>query len=223
MCIRDRQWTVRVVDEAVSIPVSVDSSNIEILRAGLEVCNRSRGRPMVNSVSLERAEAIPVALEHNAVVIASAAGAKGLPSSREERLANIHVLVEKLQKAGLEKEAIHVDPLVLPISTDSSNGRTFLDTVSSVRREYGPEIHIVAGLSNVSFGMPNRKLINQVYAWLAVQAGADGGIVDPLQVNAEILRSLDTNSEGFRLARALLLGEDEFGMNFIEACREGRI
>jgi len=75
----------------------------------------------------------------------------------------------------------------------------------------------------VSFGMPKRKYINQAFAWLAVEAGADGGIVDPSQINAGILSSLDTSAEWFLLTRALLLGEDDFGMNYITACREGTI
>jgi len=221
--VRLMQWTVKTVQAAVSTPISIDSSNVAILRAGLETCDPARGRPMVNSVSLERAEAIDLAAAYKAVVIASAAGEKDLPCTVEERLANLARLIPRLESKGFDLPDIHVDPLVFPISTDGENGKRFLNTVAAIRRQYGSGIHIVAGLSNVSFGMPNRKLINQVFAWLAVEAGADGGIVDPLQINAQILNNLDTSSESFKLARALLLGEDEFGMNFITACREGRI
>jgi cobalamin-dependent methionine synthase I len=217
------QWTVDAVQKAVAIPVSVDSSNIGVLRAGLAACDPSRGRPMVNSVSLERAEAIEIAAAFKAVVIASAAGEKDLPNTPEERMANFERLMPKLRGVGFEDEDLHLDPLVFPISTDGGNGRRFLETVTALREKYGKAIHIVAGLSNVSFGMPNRKLINQVFSRLAVEAGADGGIVDPLQINAGILDSLDTRTEGFRMARALLLGEDEFGMEYIAAAREGKI
>lgn len=217
--IRMMKWVVGVVQQAVKIPPSIDSSNTDILNAGLEACNKSRGKPMVNSVSLERSEAITIAAKHGAVVIASAAGEKGLPSSNEERMANIEAIVPRLTAAGLKIPDIHVDPLVFPISTDGNNGNNFLKTVASVRSKYGADIHIVAGLSNVSFGMPNRKLINQVFSWLAVEAGADGGIVDPIQINANILSTMDPGSEHFKLAKALLTGEDEFGMNFITAFR----
>jgi 5-methyltetrahydrofolate--homocysteine methyltransferase len=216
-------WAAAAVQRATKIPLSIDSSNTRILRTGLEACDPSRGRPMVNSVSLERPEAVRAAAEHKAVVIASAAGEKGLPSSVDERMANLRKLIGMLGAEGIGRGAIHADPLVFPISTDGANGKRFLETVAGVRREYGADIHVVAGLSNVSFGMPNRKLINQAFSWLAAEAGADGGIVDPLQINLDILRSLDTASEGFRLARALLLGEDEFGMEYITASREGRI
>jgi len=218
------KWTIDVVQQAVKIPVSVDSSNAEILRAGLEATDKSRGKPMVNSVSLERVSSIAVAAEFKASVIASAAGESDLPSTTEGRLANLERLIQKLKTAGFDKnDRIYIDPLVFPISTDSNNGKAFLDAVSAIRGKYGKDIHICAGLSNVSFGMPSRKLINQVFSWLAIEAGADGGIVDPAQINKNILESLDEQSEGFKLAKALLLGEDEFGMNFISAAREGSI
>jgi cobalamin-dependent methionine synthase I len=216
-------WTVNQVQAAVEIPVSIDSSDMGILAAGLKACDTSRGKPMVNSVSLERPEAIAAAAEAGAVVIASAAGESGLPANTEERLANLDRLMPLLEAAGFTAGDIHVDPLVFPISVDGTNGTGFLDAVRAIREKYGPEIHIVAGLSNVSFGMPRRKLINQVFTYLAVEAGADGGIVDPMHINADVVNSMDLESEGFRLAKDLLLGADDFGMNFITATREGTI
>jgi 5-methyltetrahydrofolate--homocysteine methyltransferase len=109
---------------------------------------------------------------------------------------------------------------VFPLSVDGNNGPEFLKAVIGVRERFGSAVHIVAGLSNISFGMPNRKLINQVFTYLAVEWGADGGIVDPLQINKGILNDMDPEEKWFGLARALLLGEDEFGMNYITACRE---
>ncbi len=216
-------WTVEIVQEAVAIPMSIDSSNVDILKAGLAACDVTRAQPMVNSVSLEREDAVDIARDANAVVIASAAGVDSLPNTLEERMINIDAIVQKLEAEGYDYAAIHVDPLVFPISTDGQNGVRFLDTVTAIREKYGPEIHIVAGLSNISFGMPNRKLINQAYTYLAVQAGADGGIVDPLQINVGVLNGLDVESEAFGLAKALLLGEDDYGMEYITASRDGRL
>ena len=216
-------WTVNQVQAAVEIPVSIDSPDMGILAAGLKACDTSRGKPMVNSVSLERPEAIAAAAGAGAVVIASAAGESGLPENTEERLANLDRLLPLLEAAGFMAGDIHVDPLVFPISVDGTNGTGFLDAVRAIREKYGPEIHIVAGLSNVSFGMPSRKLINQVFTYLAVEAGADGGIVDPMHINADVVNSMDVESEGFRLAKDLLSGADDFGMNFITATREGTI
>ena len=221
--VRLMAWTVETVQQAASIPMSVDSSNHDILKAGLQACDTSRGQAMVNSVSLEREEAIETAAAFKAVVIASAAGEKDLPATTDERLANLDRLIPKLAEVGIELPAIHVDLLVFPVSVDSSNAGSFLDSVRAVREKYGSDIHIVAGLSNISFGMPNRKLINQVFTRMAVEAGADGGIVDPLQINVPILNALDPESERFQLALALLTGEDDFGMNFIMAAREGKL
>ena len=217
------QWTVKTVQQAVSLPISVDSSNLDILDAGLAACDPANGVPMVNSVSLEREDAIQVAAKHGAVVVASAAGAADLPQTTEARLENLDALMEKLKSAGFDDDAIHIDPLVFPISVDGANGTSFLEAVSAIRQKYGAGVHIVAGLSNISFGMPARKLINQVFSWMAVEAGADGGIVDPAHINADILSGMDPESEPVRMARALLLGEDEFGMEWITASREGRI
>jgi 5-methyltetrahydrofolate--homocysteine methyltransferase len=99
----------------------------------------------------------------------------------------------------------------------------FIEAVSAVREHYGADIHIVAGLSNISFGMPHRNLLNRVFAHLAAQAGADGGIVDPLHINQSVLDRMDTNANAYELARAALMGEDDFGMNYITAFREGTL
>ncbi len=217
------KWTVEVAQGAVSIPMSIDSSNEAILKAGLEACDTERGRPMVNSVSLERQDAIAVAAGHKAVVIASAAGEAGLPANTEERMANLNRLIPMLKEAGFADGDLHIDPLVFPISVDGNNGNGFLEAVAKVRETFGADVHIVAGLSNVSFGMPGRKLINQVFTYMAVEKGADGGIVDPMQLNVRILNGMDPESESFKLAHDLLTGQDEFGMNYIMASREGKL
>lgn len=221
--VKAMEWTAALVQKASTLPLSIDSANVEIMRAGLRACDRGRGRPMVNSISLERLALLDVLKEYQPAVVASAAGEKELPATVAERLNNLARLIPQLTARGIELAWVHVDPLVYTISTDPNNGTIFLESVTAVRKAYGPAIHIIGGLSNVSFGMPCRKLINQVYAWLVVEAGGDGGIVDPLQINVGILRALDTRSESFRLAKALLKGEDEFGMNFIAAHREGKL
>lgn len=221
--IRLMEWTVKAAQKVVNIPMSIDSSDIDILKAGLSVCDLSRGKPMVNSVSLERMDVVEIAAASKAVVIASAAGESSLPATTEERLANLDRLIPVLKEAGFAKTDIHVDPLVFPISVDGTNGIGFFDAVKAVRENYGSDIHIVAGLSNISFGMPSRKLINQVFTYLAVEAGADGGIVDPMHINAEFINNMDTESNSFKLTKSLLLGEDDFGMNFITAMREGNL
>ena len=136
---------------------------------------------------------------------------------------NLERLVKKLHDAGFEDGDIYLDPLVFPASVDSNNGKMILEAIHTLRQKYGDEIHFAPGLSNVSYGLPNRKLLNQVFTYLCVEQGCDGGIVDPRHINDEVLNSLDTTTEAFQLAKALLVGEDEYGMNYIRAARKGKI
>ena len=92
-----------------------------------------------------------------------------------------------------------------------------------LREIYGAELHIGGGLSNVSFGMPKRRLINQAFIYLALEAGIDSGILDPVQTKIESALDLDTSSEAVGLALDMLLGRDDFCMNFIQAFRAGRL
>ncbi len=221
--VRLMDWTIKAVQQTAGLPVSVDSSNTDILEAGLKAANRACGRPLVNSASLDRVDAIAVAHRHDAVLILSAAGETDMPAGVDDRLANIARIIAQAEQTGYARKDLYIDPLVFPIATDGQNGVRFLDTVMALRATYGSDIHIAAGLSNISFGMPNRKLINQVFSRLAYDLGADGGIVDPLQINGEILRALDPGAKAFKLARALLTGEDDFGMEFITAARAGEL
>jgi cobalamin-dependent methionine synthase I len=178
---------------------------------------------MVNSVSLERKEAIQVAKDAGAVVIAAGSGKTSMPTNRDERITNLNSLIALLEKVGFDYSQIYLDPLVFPVSVDPKNGLMILETVEELRKEYGREIHFAPGLSNISYGMPNRKLINQVFTYLCVQRGLDGGIVDPIQINENVLASVDPKSESFQLTEAFLTGQDQFGMNYISAVRGGRL
>ena len=217
------QWAAGALQRVTSVPLSIDSSNVDILEAGLAACDRSKGRPLVNSVSLERKQSIRAAAAAKAAVIAAAGGENAMPATKEERLANIERLLALLAKEGIGLGEAYLDPLVFPVSVDPGNGRMILDSVEELRKKYGAAVHFAPGLSNISYGMPNRKLINQVFTRLCVQHGLDGGIVDPLQINDAALAKLDEGSESFRLARAFLLGEDQFGMKYITAVRAGRL
>ena len=217
------RWAAGEMQKAASVPLSIDSSNLEILQAGLEACEPRDGKPMVNSVSLEREEALQIARDAGAVVVAAATGAESMPEGVEDRMANIRTLAGKLTAADFALADIYVDPLVFPASVDSRNGPAIIETIKAVRAEYGDEIHFAPGLSNISYGMPNRKLLNQVFAYLCREAGMDGAIVNPVQINGKILDSLDPNAESFALARDFLMGQDQFGMNYIAASREGKL
>ncbi|NLL82885.1 MAG: dihydropteroate synthase [Lentisphaerae bacterium] len=216
-------WAVNLLQEASPLPVSVDSSNLEIIRAGVKACNPNRSKPLVNSVSLERVDAISIAAESGAGVVAGAGGASGMPENMEERLANTAVLMAMLEEHGLARNDIYLDPLVYPVSVKAENSLDVLETIRELRHIYGPDIHFAPGISNISFGLPKRPLINQVFARLCREHGCDGGIVDPRQINGSLLDSLDTESIAYRLTADLLLGRDEYGMEYISATRDGTI
>jgi cobalamin-dependent methionine synthase I len=217
------RWAADIIQQVSTVPLSVDSSNVEILKAGLDACQSAKGSPMVNSVSLERKEAIQVAKDAGAVVIAAATGRNSMPTNKEERITNLKSLIALLEKTGFNYSQIYLDPLVFPVSVDPKNGPMILETIEELRKDYGQEIHFAPGLSNISYGMPNRKLINQVFTYLCVQRGLDGGIVDPIQINEDALAAADPKSESFQLTEAFLTGRDQFGMNYISAVRSGRL
>ena len=216
-------WVAGIVQDASGLPLSIDSSNLDLLRAGLEACDTSRGKPMVNSVSLERSDAIELAAEYKAVVIAGATGEESMPESMEDRVENCSRLMDRLEKAGFVASDVHFDPLVFPVSVNKENGLIIIDTIKKLREKFGDEIHFAPGLSNISYGMPNRKLINQVFTYICVQAGLDGGIVDPRHINLDVLNGMDTGSEKYTITADLVLGKDDFGMNYISASREGKL
>ncbi len=213
---------VTYISERHDAPLSIDSSSPEVMAAGLAAGGGSGRRSMVNSISLERESLLDVVAESGAEVIVSAAGRTGLPDTADERLANFREVVGMLDDRDVPRECLHLDLLVLPISTDSNNGKAFLESTTRAAQEF-PDTHLSGGFSNVSFGMPNRKLLNQVFIWLCIEAGADGGIIDPVATPVRGVTDLDPEAEPFQLARAVLLGEDQFGMEYISAFRDGRL
>jgi len=120
-------------------------------------------------------------------------------------------------------EDIFVDPLYFPIAVDSSYGRHAFDAIKQIRVEFGDEVHIAGGMSNVSFGIPKRRLINDVFLYFAIEAGADSGIIDPLTTSASRSLDIDLDSGPVKLAIDLLQGNDDFAMNYISAFRAGEL
>ena len=214
-------WLVAFLSEKYDTPLSIDSSNVETLNVGLAKCRKDVA-PMVNSVSLERQDAVEVIVEYGAHAIVSAAGASDLPTTTEGRLANFNGIMDLLDGRGMDRAKMHLDPLVFPISVDPVNGKNFFEATSEVKKQFDG-VNLTGGLSNISFGMPNRKLLNMVFTWLFAQAGGNGGIIDPVQMPPLEIGELDPDSEQFKLARAVLDGTDMFGGEYISAFRDGRL
>ena len=216
-------WLVTTVQGLTDIPVSVDSSNAETISVGLRAWDGSKGRPMLNSASLERLDALDLAVEHDAHVIVTAAGESGMPESAEERIANASRMVDAALEKGIAADDIYIDPLIFPISVDGRFGRHSFEAIAALRQKYGPEIHITGGMSNVSFGIPSRKWINDVFMVLAVEAGADSGIIDPVTSRPDKVFALDRGSRPYRLADDVLMGRDEHCAAYIAAWRRGEL
>ena len=217
------RWLVGVIEPLSPAPLSIDSSNQEILWAGIETCRRLAGRPMLNSASRERIDALDVAAEHELPVVVTAAGGAGMPQNAGERIANATHIVDAALAKGIPLDRLYVDTLVFPISVDSQFVIHCLDAFRHLRAKYGESIHITGGLSNVSFGMPCRKLINEVFLNLAVEAGADSGIVDPVTSNLHRVFLADKTSRPYELACDMLLGRDPGCTNYLDAYREGEL
>ncbi|MGQ9455384.1 MAG: dihydropteroate synthase [Armatimonadota bacterium] len=207
------EWLTRVVMEAVDAPISFDTPNPAALARSLKVYDPAKGQPMINSITAESeryGNVLPFVLDYKAKVIALAMDDTGIQQDSAKRLDVARSLIEKLAGAGVPMDDIYVDPLTFPIGTGSDVAVAMLDIIEKVKSEY-PEVHVIAGLSNISHGMPARKLLNQAITVLAMGRGLDAGILDP---NDRYLMALIYATEA-------LLGRDEFCMNYIAKSREG--
>ena len=215
-------WLAATVQGMTDLPISVDSSSVDVIRAGLEAIAPAKVRPMLNSASLERQDALDLAREHDCRVVVTAAGEKGMPDGADERVANASRMVEAALDRGFALGDLYIDPLVFPISVDSSFGNHCFDAIRALRARFGDEVHITGGMSNVSFGLPARKLLNEMFVLLAVEAGADSGILDPVASPPEAILAIDRSDPNYQLAEDVLMGRDEHCMAYIRAWRKSR-
>ena len=216
-------WLVRTVQEMSSGPLSIDSSNADNIEAGLKAYQRKSGRALLNSASLERMDALDLVITYDTEVIVTASGQEGMPDGFEERVTFASRVIEAALGKGIPPSRIHVDALVFPISVSADFGMHYLNAVQALRQKYGTEIHITGGLSNVSFGLPKRKIINDVFINLVVEFGADGGIVDPVSSRLDEVFSIDWDIEAYRITREMLLGHDEYCVNYLAAYRNATL
>ena len=218
------KWLVGFYGSISNLPPSIDSSSLEIINVGLEEyerIGRPQGDPMINSASLERVGVLDLVSGHKGHVIVTAAGLDGMPSDEEGRLENAAKMVDQCRDRNISFDRIHIDPLLFPISVDQTFGNHYLEAVRLMRMEFGGDIRITGGLSNVSFGLPSRRLINDTFIRLAIDAGVDSGILNPIESHWSRVMGLNMESDRVKIAMDMLLGRDEFCMNFIGSFREG--
>lgn len=206
------KWLIDIVQDAVDTPLCVDSPNPRTIEQALQFVKKPG---LINSVSMEgdKCDVIfPLMQGTDWQVVALTCDNHGIPAEAETRVNIAKMLVEKAQKYDITPARIHLDPLVIALSTDNEALLKFTETTKLVKKLY-PAIHITSGLSNISFGMPLRRIVNQVALTLAVAAGMDSAIIDPC--NQEMLATL--------LATEALLGRDKFCRQFSNAYRNGKI
>lgn len=205
-------WLVETVQSEVDLPLSLDSPNHRALSEAIK-CHK--GEPMINSISLEEdrfRSLLPLVTSQPCSIVALCMGKTAMPTTVEERVEVGSELVQKLTDQGIPLEKIYVDPLVQPVSVDTSMGIASLGAITNIMRDF-PGVHTICGLSNISFGLPLRHLINRNFLSLAISYGLSAAIMDP--TDKQLMATL--------LSIEMLVGRDEYCERFIDAYQSGRI
>jgi len=206
----DLIWLVETIQPAVEIPLCLDSANPQALAAAIQVVERT---PMINSISGEprRLEGIlPLVAEHGCPVIALAMDETGIPETCERRMEVVRKVMEAARASGVPDGNVYLDPLAMTLATNTDSALITLDTLRAIRREF-PDAHLIMGLSNISFGLPARSYINRAFLTLALAAGLDCAILDPL----------DREMKAALVTAELVLGHDRRCLNYTRAYRAG--
>lgn len=205
------EWLVSTIQSSVDAPFSIGFRSPAALQKALEA--NKNGKPLVNYISEESTRyksVLPLVLEYNTGIIALCIDDSGMPETADERLSIASKLINRLTSEGVKPGDIFIDPLVRPVASGSHYGTVAIDTFRRVKAEF-PEVHLTCGISIISMGMPARKLMNQAFLVASTSAGLDSAIMDPLDKR---LMSLVYASE-------VLLGIDNFCMNYNMKYREG--
>ncbi|AOT70995.1 dihydropteroate synthase [Geosporobacter ferrireducens] len=210
----DLLWLIETVQWVVETPICIDSSTASAIQEAIKIVKQT---PMINSINgdprrLE--EFLPFIKEKGCPVIALALdeSKSGMPKTIEERMMVLERIFKATREMGIADDKIFIDPLIMAVATDQKAGTLAFDCICTIRATY-PEAHITGGLSNISFGLPNRALINRTFLTLAVAAGMDSAVVNPS--NVELIESL--------YATELLLGRDKFCRKYTTASKTGFI
>ena len=196
----------KIVSETVDVPLCLNSANREALAAALAILP---GKPLINSVNGEEKSlqaVLPVIKEFGVSVIGLTMDDRGIPTDAETRVSVAEKIIEHAAKLGISANNIIIDPLVLTVGADSNAARITLQTIQLLKQEFGVNINL--GASNVSFGLPDRHVVNQAFLSLAIGFGATCAITDPIKLTSTI-RATD-----------LLMGRDKYGARFISYWRE---
>ena len=197
---------VKMVQEVVEVPISIDTPDPAALAAALKVY---QGKPLVNSVNGEEknlSRVLPLVAEHEAAVIGLCMDDDGIPNDPQKRLEIARKIVERAEDLGIPREDVLIDCLALTVGADSKAALVTLETIRLVRAELG--VNMTLGASNVSFGLPDREVVNWAFLAMAIREGVNAPIVNADRVRQAIL------------AADVLLGRDEYSMRYIRAYKK---
>lgn len=206
------EWLIRVVQGVTDRPLCIDSTNLKAFAAALPLCKE---RPFLNSITARKEEIraiMPLLKDYACNIVALCLGDPATQTTGNSRIGIASQIIESLVGYGIDLDNTYIDPVVKPISTDPDSAIVALNTIEQIREKH-PKVHTICGVSNISFGLPDRKQINETFIVMAIERGLDTAIIDPCdrQMMANIITT------------RLLLGEDEYCLNYINAYREGRL
>ena len=207
------EWAIGVVRNATDKPIALDSADPSVLGRGLELCEGDR--PFINSVSGEAERlggVLPLVARYSCPVVALAMDESGIPPTPESRLEVCRRIMERAFELGVPAGDLYFDPLVLPVSADCEQGRVTIETLKLINSEL-PGVKTVMGLSNVSFGLPRRTVVNRAMMAMAVYVGLAAAIIDPA----------DRELVGAAFAAEALAGRDRYCRGYMKAFRSGLV
>lgn len=192
---------VQKIQEVISLPLQIDSSNKEALEMG---CRYYNGRPIINSVNGKKEvmeDIFPIVKKYGGIVVGLTLDESGIPDKAEDRFLIAKKIIDTAKSYGIDKESILIDCLVL---TASAKQDEVMETIKAVSMVKTLGIHTVLGVSNVSFGLPNRPLLNRTYLTMAMSAGLDMPIMNPLDQEMmqviqafSVLYNYDKDAKGY--------------------------
>jgi len=204
------KWMITLVQDACDTRICIDSPSVKVCAGAIAFCKKPG---LINSVSGEGGKAaaiFPLIADTEWECIALLSDDRGIPGTVERRIEILHDIMKKAGEYKIAADRLHVDPLIEMLCASENGIATVTDTIKKVKELY-PEIHVTGGASNVSFNLPARKYINRAFIILAMNAGMDCAIIDPL--NGEM--------RGLLYAAEALLGKDDYCIEYINAFRKG--
>ena len=206
------KWVIQTVQAATELPLCIDSPDAEVIKSVLPLVKKI---PMINSITLEpeRLERIlSLVAEYNTKVIGLCQSEDTMAETTEDKVKMAGQLVEKVTAAGVPLDDLYIDPLLYPISTNTESALATLGAIEKIMKEF-PGVHTACGLTNVSYGLPDRNLINRTFLVSAITCGLDSAILDPT----------DKALYGSLKAALTVTGKDEYCSEYIKAFRENRL